>query len=79
MKLKRTPGLLDMFGGTLEIETIEFAPETARKLYESGPTKLVFHADRLQDVIFRIGGEEFNIDFNALVRDYGKAVDDERA
>lgn len=75
MKFKRTPGLLNMFGGTVEIETMEFAPETARKMYERGPMKLVFQADQLQDVIFRIGGEEFNIDFRALVRDYGKAVE----
>lgn len=75
MKIRREPGLLDMFGGTVEIETTEFRPETARKLYESGPTQLLFQADRLQDVVFRVGGEEYTIDFTALVRDYGKAVE----
>lgn len=45
--------------------------------YEVGPNKLMFQADRLEDVVFRIGGKEYTIDFSALVRDYGKAVEHE--
>lgn len=74
MKVKRTPGLLDMFGGTVELETANVNLEDVRNMYQEGPSKLLFNASSLEDVIFRIGGEEFHIDFPALVRDYGKAV-----
>lgn len=39
-------------------------------------SKIIFQADGLEDIIFRIGEQEFTIDFQALVMDYGKAVDE---
>lgn len=75
MKVRREPGPLDMFGGTVEFETTSFDAGGERKLYKNGPSKLMFNAGRLEDVVFRIGGKEYTIDFPALVRDYGKEVE----
>lgn len=40
-----------------------------------GITRILFHADMMEDVVFRIGDKEYTIDFPAIVRDYGKLVD----
>lgn len=63
-----------LFGDTIKLKCAE-VDENAIKNSFAEPTKLYFNASRLEDVIFTIGGEEFNIDFRALVRDYGKAVE----
>lgn len=65
-----------LFGDTVELSIAE-VDENAIKNAVAEPTKLFFNASRLEDVVFTIGEEEFNIDFRALVRDYGKAVEHE--
>lgn len=49
--------------------------EDAIKNVSAEPSKLMFNASRLEDVIFRIGDEEYTIDFPSLVRDYGEKVE----
>lgn len=66
-----------LFGDTVELSIAE-VDESAIKNAFGEPTKLYFNASRLEDVVFTIGVDEFNIDFRALVRDYGKAVDHEQ-
>lgn len=66
-----------IFGDTIELKCTE-VDENAIKYVFNEPTKLYFNASRLEDVVFTIGGDEFNIDFMALVRDYGKAVEHEQ-
>lgn len=63
-----------LFGDTIELGIAEVDENVIKDAFTE-PTKLFFNASSLEDVIFTIGGEEFNIDFRAFVRDYGKAVE----
>lgn len=63
-----------LFGDAIDPKSC-VVDESAIKDAFAAPTKMYFNANRLEDVVFTIGGEEFNIDFRALVRDYGKAVE----
>lgn len=64
----------DIFRESVTFYTTEVNEEAIRHLTEA-PTKLIFNASRLEDVVFLIDGNGYTIDFPALVRDYGKVVE----